>query len=172
MASRIVDIFLTYQFLKKLTTPFDQWEAYKLGIIDENGKVLRKRNTLGTIEERAAWGYFDIMVANLKKLIMKLPGGKARIATFAAALLLLREEKGSIKSKQLLEEKFNEYLTLTEAKMNEEGEGGLPANAVGTGKVAGLGVGPQGEPPGKIKTKNKMLKRKVLDVDAKFNSRG
>jgi hypothetical protein len=169
MAGRILDIFLTYQFLKKLTTPFDQWEAYKLGIIDENGKVLRKRRTLGTLEDRAAWGYFDIMVANLKKLIMKLPGGKTRIATFAAALLLLREEKGSIKSKQLLEEKFNEYLALTEAKMNEEGEGGLPANNVGGGKVAGLGVGAQGEPAGKIKTKKKMLRRKVIDVDAKYN---
>jgi hypothetical protein len=169
MAGRILDIFLTYQFLKKLTTPFDQWEAYKLGIIDENGKVLRKRRTLGTLEDRAAWGYFDIMVANLKKLIMKLPGGKTRIATFAAALLLLREEKGSIKSKQLLEEKFNEYLALTEAKMNEEGEGGLPANNVGSGKVAGLGVGAQGEPAGKIKTKKKMLRRKVIDVDAKYN---
>lgn len=169
MASRIVDIFLTYQFLKKLTTPFDQWEAYKLGIIDENGKVLKKRASLGMADERAAWGYFDILVANLKKLIMKLPGGKTRIATFAAALLLLKEEKGSIKSKELLEEKFNEYLAITEAKMNEEGEGGLPANNVGGGKVAGLGVGPQGEPPGKIKTKKKMLKRKVIDVDAKYN---
>lgn len=169
MAGRLLDIFLTYQFLKKLTTPFDQWEAYKLGIIDEKGKVLRKRNTLGTLEDRAAWGYFDIMIANLKKLIMKLPGGKTRIATFAAALLLLREEKGSIKNKELLEEKFNEYLALTEAKMTEEGEGGLPANNVGGGNIAGLGVGPKGEPPGKIKTKNKMLKRKVIDVDAKYN---
>lgn len=170
MANRALDIFLTYQFLKKLTTPFDQWEAYKLGIIDEDGKVLKKRSTLQTLEEKGAWGYFDIMVANLKKLIMKLPGGKARIATFAAALLLLREHKNtSINSKQLLEEKFNEYLALTEAKMNEDGEGGLPANNVGGGNIAGLGVGPQGEPAGKIKTKKKMLKRKVIDVDAKYN---
>lgn len=170
MANRALDIFLTYQFLKKLTTPFNQWEAYKLGIIDENGKVLKKRNTLQTLEEKGAWGYFDIMIANLKKLIMKLPGGTARIATFAAALLLLREHKNtSINSKQLLEEKFNEYLALAEAKMSEEGEGGLPANSAGGGNIAGLGVGPQGEPPGKIKTKKKMLKRKVIDVDAKYN---
>lgn len=168
MAGRLLDIFLTYQFLKKLTTPFDQWEAYKLGIIDENGKVLKKRVTLGMADERAAWGYFDIMIANLKKLIMKLPGGKTRIATFAAALLLLKEEKGSIKSKELLEEKFNEYLVITEAKMTEEGEGGVPANNAGGGNVAGLGVGPQGEPAGKIKTKNKMLKRKVIDVAPKL----
>lgn len=170
MANRVLDIFLTYQFLKRLTTPFDQWDAYKLGIIDADGKVLRKRKDLGMAEDRAAWGYFDIMTANLKKLIMKLPGGKERIATFAAALLLLREHNtGSIKSKEILEQKFNEYLAITEERLSEEGEGGMPANNVGAGKVAGLGVGPQGEPPGKIKTK-KVLRRKVIDVDAKLNT--
>ncbi len=170
MANRVLDIFLTYQFLKRLTTPFDQWEAYRLGIIDADGKVLKKRKDLGTAEDRAAWGYFDILTANLKKLIMQLPGGKYRIATFAAALLLLREQKTGINNKQLLEQKFNEYLTITEERLSEEGEGGMPANNAGDGKVAGLGVGPQGEPAGKIKTGKKMLKRKVLDVDAKLNT--
>lgn len=170
MANRVLDIFLTYQFLKRLTTPFDQWDAYKLGIIDADGKVLKKRKDLGMADERAAWGYFDIMTANLKKLIMKLPGGKERIATFAAALLLLREHNtGSLNSKEILEQKFNEYLALTEERLSEEGEGGLPANNVGGGKVAGLGVGPQGEPAGKLKTK-KILRRKVIDVDAKLNT--
>jgi hypothetical protein len=171
MANRALDIFLTYQFLKKLTTPFDKWEAYKLGIIDADGKVLKKRKDLNTLEEKGAWGYHDILVANLKKLIMKIPGGKSRIATFAAALLLLKEHKNtSINSRELLEQKFNEYFAITEARMSEEGEGGLPANNAGGGNVAGLGVGPQGEPAGKIKTKKKMLRRKVIDVDAKYNS--
>lgn len=170
MANRVLDIFLTYQFLKRLTTPFDQWDAYKLGIIDADGKVLKKRKDLGMADERAAWGYFDIMTANLKKLIMKLPGGKERIATFAAALLLLREHNtGNLNSKEILEQKFNEYLALTEERLSEEGEGGLPANNVGGGKVAGLGGGPQGEPAGKFKTK-KILRRKVIDVDAKLNT--
>jgi hypothetical protein len=170
MSNRLTDIFLTYQFLKRLTTPFDKWEAYKLGIIDADGKVLKKRKDLQTLEEKGAWGYFDILTANLKKLIMKIPGGQSRIATFAAALLLLREHRhATINSQELLEEKFKECYALAEARMTEEGEGGLPANNVGGGKVAGLGVGAQGEPAGKIKTKNKMLKRKVIDVDAKYN---
>jgi hypothetical protein len=168
MANRVLDIFLTYQFLKRLTTPFEQWDAYKLGIIDADGKVLKKRKDLNTLDEKAAWGYFDIMITNLKQLIEKLPGGKTRIATFAAALLLLREEK-NINSKELLEQKFNEYLLITEANMSED-EGGLPANNVGGGKVAGLGVGAQGEPPGKLKKKTKLIKRKVIGVDPKLYS--
>ena len=41
-----VDYYLAYQFIKKLTTPFKDTEAYKLGIIDEKGKVLKKRSSL------------------------------------------------------------------------------------------------------------------------------
>jgi hypothetical protein len=168
MANQVLDIFLTYQFLRRLTTPFEQWEAYKLGIIDADGNVLKKRKNLNTLEEKAAWGYFDIMVTNLKRLIEKLPGGKARIATFAAALLLLREQR-NINSKQLLEQKFNEYLLIAEATVKED-EGGLPANNVGGGNIAGVGVGPQGEPPGKLKKKTKLLKRKAPGVDPKLYS--
>ena len=47
MANRVLDIFLTYQFLKRLTTPFEQWDAYKLGIIDEKILVPLKRKQHG-----------------------------------------------------------------------------------------------------------------------------
>ncbi len=38
-----------------------------------------------------------------------------------------------------------------------------PANAAGSGAVAGLGVGPQGEPPGPQSILTRMLKRKKLE---------
>ena len=31
---RAIDLFVTYRFLKLLTTPFEKTEAFKLGIID------------------------------------------------------------------------------------------------------------------------------------------
>ena len=34
---RAVDLFVTYRFLKLLTTPFNKQEAYKLGVIDKDG---------------------------------------------------------------------------------------------------------------------------------------
>ena len=89
----IIDMYLLYQFLRRLVSPFEKWEAYKLGIIDSDGNVIKKRRDLGTSEERKAWGYFDILAANLKKLLNKLPGGSSKIGTFAAALLLLRESE-------------------------------------------------------------------------------
>ena len=42
MASRAVDALIAFRLIKLLTTPFNKTEAYKLGIIDEKGKVLIK----------------------------------------------------------------------------------------------------------------------------------
>ena len=41
--NRAVDLFVTYRFLKLLVTPWDKQEAYKLGIIDKNGKRTNKK---------------------------------------------------------------------------------------------------------------------------------
>ena len=40
--SRVVDALIAYRVLKLLVTPFKRTKAYKLGIIDEKGKVLIK----------------------------------------------------------------------------------------------------------------------------------
>ena len=39
-----IDLFVTYRFLKLLTTPFNRTDAYKLGIIDKNGHRILKPN--------------------------------------------------------------------------------------------------------------------------------
>ena len=54
IASSAGNIFFVYQFIKRLETPFENTDAYKLGIIDEKGKVLRKRSTLKTKEEKSS----------------------------------------------------------------------------------------------------------------------
>lgn len=171
MSSSTIDLFLTYHFLKRLSTPFEEWDAYKLKIIDAEGNVLRKAKTLTKPEEISAWGYFDRLVANLKKLLAKVPGGKTKIASYAAALLLIKEHKNprdidDDELQVLVEDLFNmEYSRF----IAEEGEG--ITNNVGSGRVAGLGVGAQGEPPKSKKVKiNTMFKRKMIDVDPKIPS--
>ena len=39
----VVDLFLVFSFIKRLVTPFRKWDAYKQGIIDEKGKVLKNK---------------------------------------------------------------------------------------------------------------------------------
>jgi len=87
----VVDLFLVYQFIRKLTTPFEKWEAYKLGIIDEKGNILIKRKNFLQKKQREAFGIFDLMILNLKKLLAKVPGGSSRLASYAAALFLIKE---------------------------------------------------------------------------------
>ena len=41
MASRAVDLLIAYRVIKLLVTPFEKQEAFKTGIIDKNGKVLK-----------------------------------------------------------------------------------------------------------------------------------
>jgi len=38
LATRAGDIYYSFRFVKLLTTPWSETDAYKLGIIDENGK--------------------------------------------------------------------------------------------------------------------------------------
>ena len=42
MANRAIDLIITYRVIKLLVTPFEKQEAFKFGIIDKDGKVLRK----------------------------------------------------------------------------------------------------------------------------------
>jgi len=94
IVSRSADTFYTYRFIKILTTPWDEMEAYDLGIIDENGEVLKKARQLRTSEEKDAYTLFHRLVFNIKRLLEKLPLGRRRLASYAAALFLLREEAG------------------------------------------------------------------------------
>lgn len=168
MSSKTLNLYLTYQFLKRLATPFDEWPAYKLGIIDAEGNALKKSATFTSPEEDRAWGPFDRLVARIKRLLGKLPGGKTKFASYAAALLLIREyhNPSNLEDDDLL---YEALIVEYDRVLNEDGEGATPVNNVGSGKIAGLGVGPQGEPPKKILI-NKMFKRKMLqNVDTKLS---
>jgi hypothetical protein len=145
MAS-IKDLYLCYEFLKKLTTPFDQWEAYKLGIIDKKGNQLKLIQDFKTQKEKDAFGYFDLLILHLKQLLALVPGGESKIGTYAASLLLLKQYQKIVKEElefQELPSLLKECLVESEATLKEDG---VPANAIGSGAIAGAGVGPQGEP--------------------------
>ena len=95
--SGIWNIYFVYQFIKKLVTPFEKTDAFKLGIIDKNGKILKKRRDLEGSKEKEAYTLSDTLIWNIKKLIGKVPGGKSRIASYAAALFLIKEQTGEYK---------------------------------------------------------------------------
>lgn len=170
----IVDLYLVYSFIKRLTTPFTEWPAFTLGIIDADGNILKKRKNL-TGTEKDAFGVYDLMILRLKKLLAKVPGGQSRISSYAAALWLIKESKNlgetiDDMSDEILEESFNSYLDYTQQHydVNQKFEKMLEdaaVNSAGGGAIAGIGVGPQGEPgvskaaQRRIQKKNRVMAR-------------
>ena len=88
-----VELFMTYKFIRLLTTPWKKTDAFKEGVIDSKGKLIIKSKDQ-TPDQAKTYSLFTKLVFNLKRLLEKVPGGKSQIGSYAAALLLLKEETG------------------------------------------------------------------------------
>lgn len=96
------DIVYTFRFLTLLVTPFDKTKAYEAGIIDENGKRIKEFDKIKNSEAyRNYYTPFHRLVFNVKRLMGKVPGGKTRLASYVAALYLIKE-KYSVSEKKIL----------------------------------------------------------------------
>ena len=114
MANRAVDLVITYRVVKLLVTPFEKQEAFKFGIIDKDGKVLKKFKQLKREKERKAYTILHRFVFNLKR-ILKRVGLGSRLGSFAVALgLLIKEDKNYFEHKSLIESAVISYLKDTE----------------------------------------------------------
>lgn len=169
----VVDTFIVYQFLRRLVTPFNQWEAFKLGIIDDKGNILRRRNTLRTSQERNSFSLFDLMILKMKRVLERLPFGRSRLASYAAALYFIKESNNFDEDhynndedifaefmEDFIEElkdhpeemkKFIDMINddILDDKYIEE----VPTNNIGSGHIAGVN-------PPKVNRKPKILRRK------------
>ena len=106
---RAIDLFVTYRFIKLLTTPFVKTDAYKMGIIDEKGN--RTDKTLYKVDEKNAYTVLHKLVFNIKKIFEKVPGLRTKVGTYAAALFLLKDTfKEHIEDPQMFEKEFLNYL--------------------------------------------------------------
>jgi hypothetical protein len=174
MPNRFIDAAIVYRILRMLVTPFDKTDAYRLGIIDAKGKILKKSSQLNTVEQKNAYTLLHRLVFRLKRIIEKVPIDNKKFLSFAAALALIREnyEKGTEPIE--LERMFLESLkqphdtTLVEHFLSDkymksfkqfmEEDGGVAANnAAVTGGIAGL---PPDEPPVPKMNKLNMFRRK------------
>lgn len=178
--SRIIDNLIAFRILQKLVRPFDQTDAYRLGIIDAKGKNLIKSNSFTTSQQRDAYTYLDRLVFNVKKLINRLPGGESKMKNLVAALFLVKEYyESKNRTTSLMEDRYvkllekldsgvvlvEEELTVKKflQQMQEEGEGGG-----GIANVTGAGVSTDKPVIRKkdIKKYQIMARRKPVNVGA------
>ena len=88
-----VDLFITYKFVRLLTTQWKDTDAFDEGVIDAKGKLLVKGKDQ-TPAQKKVYTVFHKLVFNIKRILERVPFGKSRIASYAAALFLLKEETG------------------------------------------------------------------------------
>ena len=135
---RAIDLFVTYRFLRLLTTPFEDTQAYKLGIIDANGnRIMQKRIKkpvveLVTSEQKNSYTILHKLVFNIKKIFAKVPGLRTKVGTYAAALFLLKDTfKESVNDPDMFEKEFVKYLKENDIEFDDE----ISEEVIGFGEV-------------------------------------
>ena len=126
---RAADLTYTFRFIRMMVMDQKSWDAYKLGIIDENGKRLRDVK-LDDDQKKSAYTPFVRLAANIKRLVSKVPGGGSKLGSFASALFLIKEhlnlsnkdiskilEKCNIESLDILDEANSNWFTLKDKQL-------------------------------------------------------
>ena len=158
---RAIDLFVTYRFLKLLTTPFEKTEAFKLGIIDENGNRIMQQGIkkpqvpLVTTQEKNAYTILHKLVFNIKKLFAKVPGLRTKIGTYAAALFLLKDTfKESVDDPDMFEKEFVKYLKENDVEFDDS----ISEEVIGFGEIL---------PKGEYVLINDILNKEEEELSAK-----
>ena len=158
---RAIDLFVTYRFIKLLTTPFEKTDAFKLGIIDENGNRIKDKTTrkpvgvLNTSELKNAYTILHKLVFNIKKIFAKVPGLRTKVGTYAAALFLLKDTlREHVSDPDVFEKEFIKYLKENKIELDRE----ISEEVIGFGEVL---------PKGEYVLKNDILNKEEEDLTAK-----
>ena len=158
---RAIDLFVTYRFLRLLTTPFEDTDAFKFGIIDEKGNRIKKKGStkpeveLATSELKNSYTILHKLVFNIKKIFNKVPGLRTKVGTYAAALFLLKDTfKESVDDPDMFEKEFVKYLKENDIELDDE----ISEEVIGFGEVL---------PKGEYVLVNDILNKEEEELSAK-----
>ena len=158
---RAIDLFVTYRFLRLLTTPFEDMDAYKLGIIDEKGnRIMQKKAKkpeveLVTSEQKNSYTILHKLVFNIKKIFAKVPGLRTKVGTYAAALFLLKDTfKEHVEDPDMFEKEFVKFLHENEVELDNT----ISEDVAGFGEVL---------PKGEYVLINDILNKEEEELSAK-----
>lgn len=122
------DMHWVYEFIRRLSTPFKGWPAFKAGIIDAKGNILINVKEL-TPQQQQKWNYLDQISVGIKRLIDRVPGIQPKLKTITGTMLLMKERKEPTHpSEQQLSEQFDCILNTLQ-------ENEVAVNSVGAGNV-------------------------------------
>ena len=158
---RAIDLFVTFRFLRLLTTPFEDTDAFKFGIIDEKGNRIKKKGStkpeveLATSELKNSYTILHKLVFNIKKIFNKVPGLRTKVGTYAAALFLLKDTfKESVDDPDMFEKEFIKFLKENDIELDNE----ISEEVIGFGEVL---------PKGEYVLVNDILNKEEEELSAK-----
>ena len=173
----LVDVAISYSFIRDMTVSFDKTDSFKLGIIDKDGNFLKKKDQLETSAEKKAYpNKLTVLAWNIKKILSKIAIGRSTLGSFISALYLLREELNNEAGYNMITEKLyqmmresypndretfinelfeSQFLSLPQNQYLIEDAGMVvPTNNVGGGMIKGAAPGE--DPPIRVKKKKKI----------------
>ena len=92
--SVLSDAVIVYAILKKFTTPIIETPAYKMGLVDSEGRPTEKAKSLQTEQAKDAYTLLDRLVFKLKRIWKSMPAFAKLIGGYAAALAFIKEDVG------------------------------------------------------------------------------
>ena len=162
---RAIDLFVTYRFLKLLTTPFNKTDAYKYGIIDDKGNRIKEEGStlpkvkLATSQLQNSYTILHKLVFNIKKIFEKVPGLRTKVGTYAAALFLLKDTfKESVNDPDMFEKEFMKYLKENNIEFDES----ISEEVIGFGELL---------PKGDYVLINDILNKEEEELSAKIGDK-
>ena len=150
--SRALDAVVGIRLLKLLSTPIQKSKAFQLGIINNDGKKIKNPSTTA---ERNAYTLLNRFVFKVQKALTRSSDQNSRrLLSFAAAMALLKEyeeheddlDVGVLLELYMQDEKVQQQARLLESNVLSFSNFIDEENGVGGGAIAGVGIGPQGEP--------------------------
>jgi len=169
--SRLVDGVIVLRLLKLLSTPIENSDAFKMGIINQDGKKIKEPSGA---QEMAAYTILNRFIFKIQFALMKSPDRAAkRLLTLTAAIAILREHTSAeldlytnadiealldmyeTDGTVIQESALLEHNTLSYKNFREE----VAANSAGGGAIDGIGIGAKGE-PGRDPVMMPMIRRK------------
>tara|TARA_B100002019_G_C21220534_1_gene574503 strand:+ start:395 stop:913 length:519 start_codon:yes stop_codon:yes gene_type:complete len=150
--SRALDAVVGIRLLKLLSTPIQKSKAFQLGIINNDGKKIKNPSTTA---ERNAYTLLNRFVFKVQRALTRSSDQNSRrLLSFAAAMALLKEyeeheddlDVGVLLELYMQDEKVQQQARLLESNVLSFSNFIDEENGVGGGAIAGVGIGPQGEP--------------------------
>ena len=160
---RLSEIYDVYTLYKLLNQPYNETLLFEHGIINDRGHVLLTTDTMTPLQEKL-WSPFNQVVHKIKEAIATSPLPNKMMQQYTAAIFLCNESQRVKTLSKLSPDSLlitfmgprsHNYVkwasSICESRFMDE-DMALPTTSAGGGNIAGIGVGPQGE-PGKLPKK-------------------